>query len=353
MMATYKYSLEKYNGAKTRHKCPGCGKPSQFTRYKDNETDDYLADDVGMCSRKDKCGYHKPPKEYFAEKKGLSLAPKINQKEEKALPINYVPHELIEKSMSNNLFMQSNFALYLIKCFGYDLASTVLLLFMVGKSKEDGGTGVIYWQCDVEGKVRTGKIMFYDPATGKRKKEEGLTPRWIHKSKVLPQPFNYYQCFFGEHLISEHPTKPIAIVESEKTAIIATIYMPWMVWIATGGVSGVKWLEFNVHKVLQNRTVILFPDFGFYNRAKGTTCYDKWSEAATHMRQRMAVNISVSRVLEDNVDPSLREQGYDLADFLVQQDEVTGFATYKDSTLVKDKFSAEEWVKKFNGDQTL
>ena len=33
------------------------------------------------------------------------------------------------------------------------------------------------------------------------------------------------QCFFGEHLLREK-TMPVAIVESEKTAIISSVYLP-------------------------------------------------------------------------------------------------------------------------------
>ena len=36
-------------------------------------------------------------------------------------------------------------------------------------------------------------------------------------------------------LLSENPTKSVAIVESEKSALIATHYMPEFIWLATGG----------------------------------------------------------------------------------------------------------------------
>lgn len=34
------------------------------------------------------------------------------------------------------------------------------------------------------------------------------------------------QCLFGEHLLLQYPTKPVAIVESEKSALIASHFMP-------------------------------------------------------------------------------------------------------------------------------
>jgi len=64
-MNEYRYSLEKYNGRNSRHVCPECGRKQVFTRYIDNETKQYIADNVGKCNRLDKCGYHYTPKQYF------------------------------------------------------------------------------------------------------------------------------------------------------------------------------------------------------------------------------------------------------------------------------------------------
>lgn len=72
--------------------------------------------------------------------------------------------------------------------------------------------------------------------------------------------FHLCQCFFGEHLINAAKTKPIALVESEKTALIASYYLPQFIWIASGGKNGC----FNTKSlsVLKNRDVVLFPDLG-------------------------------------------------------------------------------------------
>jgi hypothetical protein len=45
---------------------------------------------------------------------------------------------------------------------------------------------------------------------------------------------------FGLHLINEDYQKEIAIVESEKTAIIMSIFLPDFIWIITGSKSGFK-----------------------------------------------------------------------------------------------------------------
>ncbi len=40
---------------------------------------------------------------------------------------------------------------------------------------------------------------------------------------------------FGEHLLPMNRGKPVAIVESEKTALVAAYYLPEYVWLASGG----------------------------------------------------------------------------------------------------------------------
>ena len=66
-MNNYRYTLEKYKGRQSRYVCPQCGRKYVFTRYIDTETNKYIADNVGKCSRLDKCGYHYTPREYFSD----------------------------------------------------------------------------------------------------------------------------------------------------------------------------------------------------------------------------------------------------------------------------------------------
>ncbi len=58
--------LETYKGIKSRHTCPACNSKGVFVRYKD-ERGEYLSSDVGRCNRESKCGYHRKPKEFFAD----------------------------------------------------------------------------------------------------------------------------------------------------------------------------------------------------------------------------------------------------------------------------------------------
>ena len=53
----------------------------------------------------------------------------------------------------------------------------------------------------------------------------------MKRSGELPKDFNMVQCLFGEHLLRLHPDKKVAVVESEKTAVICSALMPEYVWV--------------------------------------------------------------------------------------------------------------------------
>jgi hypothetical protein len=275
---------------------------------------------VGRCNRESSCGYHLTPKQYF-ETNGIEK-PKFTGKpvpDPIPLPVDFMPIDYVEKSL--NGFSDTHFAKYLISLFGEEIAKKALLRYLVGRSKLDAGKANIFWRIDIENKVRTGKIMFYNPGTGKRIKDK--PPTWAHSHF---KGFNYALCFFGEHLLTERPENPVGIVESEKTAIIASIFMPGIVWLATGGASGCKWREYAVYKVLQDRDVTLFPDFGLYNKKTEKTCFQEWQDRADHIAEKMNYRIKVSRALEDGIPEAERCNDFDLSDMLIKRDLQTGHA---------------------------
>ena len=92
--------------------------------------------------------------------------------------------------------------------------------YRVGTSKHWPGS-CVFWQIDINGRVRTGKVMLYDAESGKRVKEPYSHLTWAHSLLKLPD-FNLRQCFFGEHLLPMNRGKPVALVESEKTAMVAS-----------------------------------------------------------------------------------------------------------------------------------
>lgn len=57
----------------------------------------------------------------------------------------------------------------------------------------------------------------------------------MKKAGQLPADWQLSQCLFGEHLLALYQGKPVGLVESEKTAVIAAGLMPKYMWLATGG----------------------------------------------------------------------------------------------------------------------
>ncbi len=309
MINEYKFILEPYKGMHTRFHCPYCKhKDRKFTRYINAETGEHLADHVGKCERVDSCGVHYKPKQYFEENNfSIDLfrdKPKVKLKivEPQHKQFSIISPELIMSSLKN--YESNNFVNYLIELFGIEISNKLVCLYFIGTSKHWKGAS-IFWQVDSKGNVRTGKIMLYNSSTGKRVKEPYTHINWVHK--LIKQPeFILIQCFFGEHLINANGNekKTIAIVESEKTAIIASIYLTQFIWLAVGSLTNL-----NVEKcsILKGRNIILFPDLNGY---------EKWSiKAKEHSH---IAKFTVSDLLECNATEAERKQGLDLADYLIR-----------------------------------
>ena len=168
---------------------------------------------------------------------------------------------------------------------------------------------VIFWQIDRTGKVRTGKVMQYNPEDGHRiKGGQTSAVNWIHsilkKQRVLAEDWQLSQCLFGEHLLKTHPDKVVVLVESEKSAVIGSAIFPDYVWLATGGKSQMREEKL---RVLSGRTVLLFPD---------ADAYAEWKQRAESM---YFCKVVVSDIIERNATPKQKEAHIDIADWIIFQ----------------------------------
>ncbi len=244
------------------------------------------------------------------------------------LTFSHIPNELVNMSIQIDqngfqISMSNKFVEYLIHYFGPEIASQLVSKYCIGSSKhrfkhkdypnyESQAGATIFWQKDINGKVRTGKIMLYNATTGKRVKEPFSHISMVH-SKLKLYEFEFRQCLFGEHLLNDK-SKPVAIVESEKTAIIASVYFPQFIWLATGGLEN---LTYDKCKVLKGRKVILFPDLNGY---------DNWTRKAKEFSDigNFEVNgylekKAIEFAKENNIElTELRKEGFDLTDVLVR-----------------------------------
>ncbi|MFA1769871.1 DUF6371 domain-containing protein [Rufibacter glacialis] len=216
---------------------------------------------------------------------------------------SYIKHSLVKAS--RKAFQRNHFFIFLTNIFGADVAKELADLYLIGTSKYWPGA-TVFWQVDCENRVRTGKVMLYDLQTGKRVKEPCSRIHWAH-CLVNDPHFRLSQCLFGEHLLREYPGKPVVIVESEKSALIASAYYHEYVWLASGGIS-----QLNMEKCLslKGRNITLIPD---------ADAFLAWQEKARILEKDLEQRVKVSRALEDIATETERGEGWDIADFLLKK----------------------------------
>jgi hypothetical protein len=317
-MKEHKYILEPYKGKKTRYSCPKCEEKRRFVRYIDKDTGNHLSEKVGRCDREDSCGYHYTPSSFFSDNPSLVTvtSPECNTDVTPVTvcyrPVQHLPFELMNKSIIGA--NKCNLYPFLEKLFTQATAVQLCKDFFIGRNKE-GNT--VFWQVDIEGNVRQAKVIEYNSRTGKRNKETGA---FFAGKRILDDTeANLQQCFFGEYQIRDdsNKLKTVAIVESEKTAAIASIYFPQFIWIATGGKYGCKWTEQSVCKVLKGRNVILFPDLN---------AYSDWKRKGELLSAVAECKVVVSQLIEKRATEEQRKAGLDIADFLLDKTDSTGLA---------------------------
>lgn len=320
-----KYQLQPYKGTQSRYRCPACNHSSKsFVRYIEIETGQQLAPHVGRCGRQDKCGYHLSPAQYLASLPGNTWQSRVGQPYQRkrymagkgllnpARPANLEPDYFINPvyvSATLRAYKDNNFVQYLIQRFGREVAQTMVKRYHIGTHNHWPGA-CVFWQYDTGGWVRTGKIMLYNTATGKRVKQPFNHITWAHtviakQAATLGDDtaFVLKQCLFGEHLLPGDPYKPVAIVESEKTAIIASVLIPQFTWLASGSLEGLNPAKC---AVLKGRSVMLFPD---------VNAYDKWKLKARELHTAMPDTLfTVSAVLEKMATEDDRKNGIDIGD---------------------------------------
>ncbi len=306
---------------KKKHQCPSCLKQRKFTRYIHIETHEELNDDVGICDRANNCGYHFTPKKYFEKNPQFNIDTKTTYKPifQEVKPVSYIDVKYLHQS-ANCSYKNNNFVNHLIKLFGLELANILCKIYQVGNSNTKIGANV-FWQIDINQKIRHGKIMLYEKERFNRIKFFHSVSKILYE-KGLIKEFNLKQCFFGEHLLKFYLDMPVAIVESEKTAMVCYAYMPDKVWLACGSANGLNIEQFHV---LKNRKIILYPDLKQYKN---------WSKKAEEIKQKLGLNIVVSSILEEKACLDDLNEGFDIADYILKTNS-NGRAIYDNNNLIE------------------
>lgn len=337
MAPAFRYVLQPYTGRRSRATCPACGGVGQFARYLDTETGEPLPAEFGRCNRESNCGHHASPYtpdpggESYAHRAALSTAagaaparptgassPKPTPAALPAPPV-IIPPDVYRASLGH--YERNALAQLLRGHFGAGVAAELLVRFHVGTSAHWPGA-CVFWLIDERGQVRGGQVVLFDE-TGHTVKQPRRCTTWAHTAlahryrelrQAPPAWLSEYEkqpakspCLFGLPQLATAPAgQPVAIVESAKTAILATPYLPAFVWLATGGLS---YLTPERLAPVRGRRIVLFPDAG---------ALGKWQERAERLRA-LGFQVEVSAHVESLANETERAAGLDLADVLLNE----------------------------------
>lgn len=319
----YRYTLDK---SSKKFICPACEK-KRFVRYIDNETKEYLSNEFGKCDRSDNCQYHKSPKQLFTNDYQYQT---IEQKPKRERV--FIPYDILKATMKN--YELNSFILNICGNIPYpfdtDDVLKVVQMYNLGtvtKGKYKGALTIPYINKDFKTNTIQLKNFDHDNHT-----INGQT-NWIHSLlkyhyKTTKKPFpnwlkeyekneNIVNCLFGEHLLTQYPNNPIALVEAPKTAILGTLYFGLpkndndLIWLAVFNKSSYTYEKI---KVLNNRKIVVVPDL-----SKNGNTFNEWNDKTINFQKLLTKStFKVIDILEQISNDDEKNEGLDLADFLIK-----------------------------------
>ena len=161
----------------------------------------------------------------------------------------------------------------------------------------------IFWMIDEMGRVYDGHIGNSWVSAMLKAREPELLKDWHTE-----------HCLFGLHQLKNEKIKElknktsVAVVESERSAVILSEVLPEYIWLAS-----VYPMNLNVRTLqpLCGRRVVLFPP----TDETGET-FLAWVEVADQARRVLHLDISVSTVLEERATEEQKRRKIDLVEYL-------------------------------------
>ncbi|MCF8327629.1 MAG: DUF6371 domain-containing protein [Bacteroidales bacterium] len=325
--------------------CPECGK-KRFVRYIDTQTGEYLPEQYGRCDKGDGHYFLNPYLDGYT---------KAIQKEERGdrseLPNNRKPQRkkvmpqpqpepvffhfetfrqtLQPERYKKNMFIQN--LLYNVQFpFEVDEVEKVIQLYRLGTVAKGYRAGAVTFPfIDNAGNVRAIQVKQFDQenhTTGTDFLHSIIEKHHTRNKKPLPEWLEAYKkqdkritCLFGEHLLSEYPHNPVALVEAPKTAVYGTLYFGLpetpesLIWLAVYNKSS---FSFDKLKALKGRFVYVFPDL-----SKDGNTFNEWKTKAKEYEKRLpGTRFIFSDLLQQLAPERDKSEGKDIADYLIKQD---------------------------------
>ena len=165
---------------------------------------------------------------------------------------------------------------------------------------------IIFWQINEKCNIINGKRIQYK-FDGHRDKK--IAPRIMY-------PMNP-TTLFGLHLQPMVTDRGVGVVESEKTALIMSIEMPEMVWMAVGGLNNFN--EITLNPLRMNR-ITAYPDLDITidRKTHRSASWAEWNRTAIAL-QRKGWRISTSTFIEDRASSLDRMNKLDISDFVLRE----------------------------------
>lgn len=329
-MQSYKYNFHK--GSK-KYICPNCHK-KRFVRYVNLDSGELLPEMYGRCDREISCGYHlNPYTAGYAKDNNMVVDTVVAKLKPNVKPKTvHFPKEIFYKT--RNGYEQNTFIQNLLNTINFPFevshVEKIITQYHLGTIKKGYRKGAVSFPfIDQNNSIRAVQVKQFDNTnhtTGTDFLHAIITKDYRKKNKQLPKWLIDYNnnetkvsCLFGEHLLSKYPNNPIALVEAPKTAIYGTLYFGFpeqtqnLLWLAVYNLSS---LNLKKCKALEGRKVFLFPDL-----SKGGKAYKLWQDKAEKIEEQLnGVTFKVSDLLERLASNQDREQGKDIADYLIKLD---------------------------------
>jgi len=346
-MQAFIYQLER--GSK-KHLCPACG-TKRFVRYINTNDGNYLPEAYGRCDRESKCGYHLNPytdgfgkDESYNPTQGKQYARAREAKLSKPPVITYIPAEVLHTTLGN--YGQNTFIQNLLQTVPYPFTPAdverVISLYYLGTIGTGYRAGAVTFPFINEaGQVAAIQVKQFDDTnhtTGTDFIHSILQKEHLRAGMPLPHWLENYTkqdkritCLFGAHLLAKYPHNAVALVEAPKTAVYGSLYFGFpdshdgVIWLAVYNKSS---FTLDKLRVLQGREVFVFPDL-----SKDGSTFNEWQQKADSIAQQLpGTRFIFSNLLEELAPYTDRNNGNDLADFLIQLD----WRNFRESEPVQD-----------------
>lgn len=167
------------------------------------------------------------------------------------------------------------------------------------------------------GKTRSGQPIFWMLDDMQTPLDAHIgTATWMSSLLKRREPMlQYWQvqhCLFGLHLTSDfsHQTSPIAIVESEASAVVLSELFPECIWMAY---ATTLHLSPDLFAPLEGRTVTLYP------RTDPTlSTFLFFEELVDVTRRQYDIDLTVDSTLEDYATTAQKDRCIDILDFILE-----------------------------------